>query len=115
MLRSPIRTSVAALALAAGWSAGCVAEPHREGVGGYCHRDEQCLVGLHCIELSCRMRSLPPDAALREDAGIDAAADAGPPEIDAGTDAGQDAGAIDAGTDAPPDDAGGPDAAIDAA
>lgn len=93
----------AALALAA-LALGCVPTTSRQGVGGYCHRDDQCLAGLRCVDRECRApRS---EAAGDGDAGSAPALDAG-----ASTDAGgieSDAGQpIDAGQ---PVDAGPPDA-----
>jgi hypothetical protein len=80
-----IGTAVVAFALAS----GCVAAPQREGVGGYCHRDDQCLEGLRCLELVCRGPGVGTagdggsvlDSGIR-DSGIDGGApdapDAGP-------------------------------------
>jgi len=65
-----IGTAVVALALAS----GCVAAPPREGVGGYCHRDDQCLEGLRCLELVCH----GPDEGGAGSGGALDAPDAGP-------------------------------------
>lgn len=100
MTLNALRTSALVGSVTAIVAAGCVAEPQREGVGGYCHRDDQCLEHLRCIELSCR----PADGAMDSGMlGIDASGPDGGPT---------DAGLLDAGSseDSGPGDAGGPDA-----
>lgn len=81
-----IGTAVVAFALAS----GCVATPEREGVGGYCHRDDQCLEGLRCLQLTChgpgaREADGGPQDAGRADSGADAG---GAPAPDSGLDGG---------------------------
>ncbi|UJR78849.1 Hypothetical protein I5071_8820 [Sandaracinus amylolyticus] len=57
-----LRSALVCAVVAVGIAPGCVPSTSRQGVGGYCHRDDQCLDGLRCIERVCREGTRPqPD------------------------------------------------------